>query len=143
MITVHLRSFSFKKQPLRGYDEVLPHGGGFVFDCRCLLNPGRQEKFKEQTGKDQGVIEFLETLPEVGVFLQSAHNLIRQAVDAYINRNFDYLSVEFGCTGGQHRSVYCVERTREFLISTWSGDLLQVQVSHVEMEARQIFTPES
>ncbi len=105
-LTVRIQSFSYK--------DGMPtddkgHGGGFVFDCRSLPNPGRYVQYANMTGRDEPVITFLESQPAVREFLDHVHALISRTVDAYQARNFTDLLVAFGCTGGQHRSVYCAE----------------------------------
>lgn len=111
-LTLHVCSFSFKQGlPLDG-DE---HGGGFVFDCRFLPNPGRLEKYKALTGRHAEVQAFLASYPEVDAFLQNCLELLKPAVNNYIERGFESLSIAFGCTGGQHRSVYCAEKMKTLL----------------------------
>lgn len=105
-LTVRVMSFSYKNGPPvddRG------HGGGFVFDCRALPNPGRQARFAKRTGKDADVIAFLRRQPELSRFLRPVFALVDQSVSEYKSRNFTDLMVAFGCTGGRHRSVYCAE----------------------------------
>jgi len=85
------------------------HGGGFVFDCRALPNPGRQARFAALTGKDPEVAEFLGKEPVVREFLAHVLALVERSVENYRERGFTNLSVAFGCTGGRHRSVYCAE----------------------------------
>ncbi|NNK63870.1 MAG: phosphotransferase [Gemmatimonadetes bacterium] len=106
-LRVGINSFSYR----RGYpgDET-GHGGGFVFDCRAIPNPGRQERFRDRTGLDTGVARFIEALPEAGAFWDSVRALVDAQVDTYRARGFTSLTVSFGCTGGQHRSVYFAER---------------------------------
>ncbi len=109
-----LRIFSFS------YKNGLPpdptvHGGGFLFDCRSLPNPGREEKYRSYTGKDSIIREYLEQQPEVGVFLDGSLQLLQNAVSNYLDRGFSYLSAGFGCTGGRHRSVYCAETAARVL----------------------------
>ncbi|TFG62182.1 MAG: phosphotransferase enzyme family protein [Gemmatimonadales bacterium] len=109
-LTVLIRSFSYA----RGYPEDRSgHGGGYVFDCRAIPNPGRQPQFELLTGLDAAVAEHLTNVPEATVFLDHATGLSLGQVDEYRRRGFDYLSVSFGCTGGQHRSVYFAERLAE------------------------------
>jgi len=106
-LTLLIRSFSFK----RGLPEDDGgHGGGFVFDCRCLPNPGREAAFRHLTGKQPEVVAYLEKEGSVAVFFEHVKALAESAVDNYRIRGFSHLSVSFGCTGGQHRSVYFAER---------------------------------
>ncbi len=105
-LTVHIRSFSYR----RGYPEDQSgHGGGHVFDCRAIPNPGRQPEFVSLTGLDAAVGDHLAGLPEAAAFLEHTVTLSLAQVEEYRRRGFDYLSVSFGCTGGQHRSVYFAE----------------------------------
>ncbi|HAT72674.1 MAG TPA: phosphotransferase enzyme family protein [Elusimicrobia bacterium] len=105
-LTVRITSFSFKNGlPL---DEK-GHGGGFVFDCRALPNPGRYEAYANLTGRDKPVIDFLKKEPEVSRYLDSVFAITDMSVENYLSRNFTSLMVNFGCTGGRHRSVYCAE----------------------------------
>jgi aminoglycoside/choline kinase family phosphotransferase len=103
-LTVRVVSFSYK-QGLPTDDSG--HGGGFVLDCRSLPNPGREERFRSLTGEDEETVAWLEKQEDVHAFLARVRDMITQVVRVYQQRNFTYLSVAFGCTGGQHRSVYC------------------------------------
>jgi aminoglycoside/choline kinase family phosphotransferase len=105
-LTVTVTSFSFHRGPVQ--DES-GNGGGFVFDARSLPNPGREERFRTLTGRDKPVIEYLEQQDTVRGFLQNAMNLVEASVGEYQRRRFQSLMVSFGCTGGQHRSVYLAE----------------------------------
>ncbi len=106
-LTVAIASFSFHRGPLQ--DES-GHGGGFVFDARSLPNPGREERFRTLTGRDAEVIAFLNRQPGVQQFLANVYALVEASVSGYRRRGFQHLMVSFGCTGGQHRSVYLAEQ---------------------------------
>ena len=131
-LTVTVQSFSYK--------QGLPtdssgNGGGFIFDCRALPNPGRYAEYKTYTGKDRPVIEFLEKEPAVAQFLDHAKALVAQSVEKYLERNFTSLQVSFGCTGGQHRSVYCAEQLARWIVENYS---CQVLLHHREQESQGI-----
>lgn len=105
-LAVKVFSFSYKK----GYPEDLSgNGGGFMFDCRGMHNPGRYECYKRLTGLDPEVRQFLEERGEVQKFISSALDLVNPTVERYLQRGFNSLQVGFGCTGGRHRSVYCAD----------------------------------
>lgn len=107
------------------------HGGGFIFDCRALPNPGREEKYRELSGKDEEVIAYLEESEDVDHFVEQCINMVRGSVQKYIDRGFDHLSVSFGCTGGQHRSVYCAERLAE-VFRKEKG--VEVRLRHLQLQ---------
>jgi aminoglycoside/choline kinase family phosphotransferase len=128
-LTVRIFSFSFH----RGWpkDET-GNGGGFVFDGRSLPNPGREERFKALTGKDAPVIEYLNQQASVHQFLASVFSLVEASVSEYQRRGFQHLMVSFGCTGGQHRSVYLAEQLARHLRGK-NG--MEVVVRHRELES--------
>lgn len=108
MLTVDVISFSYKK----GYPEAKEgNGGGFVFDCRFLNNPGRYDEYKSKTGRDVEVKEFLHSQSNIDEFLNHCWKIVDEAVEAYEKRGFTSLQVAFGCTGGQHRSLFSAEET--------------------------------
>ena len=105
-LTVVIKSFSYK----HGIPEDLSgNGGGFVFDCRALPNPGREERYRAFNGTDQVINDYLKNDPQVINFIEETEKLVNHSVENYIERRFSSLMVSFGCTGGQHRSVYCAE----------------------------------
>jgi hypothetical protein len=112
-LVVKINSFSYLQN---GYpkDET-KNGGGFVFDCRGILNPGRVEEYKKQSGQDKPVKDYLEQQTLMPDFLNSVYDLVDIAVENYIKREFESLDVNFGCTGGQHRSVYAAEALNRHL----------------------------
>jgi RNase adaptor protein for sRNA GlmZ degradation len=127
-LTVRIQSFAYRSgMPT---DEK-GHGGGFVFDCRALPNPGKYEQYNKFTGKDPEVIAFLEKEPAVDRFMGHVYDMIDQAVENYQSRNFTDLLVTFGCTGGQHRSVYCAGLLARHLREKYD---VNVEVRHRELE---------
>ncbi len=130
LLTVRVNSFSYK----RGIPpDTSGHGGGFVFDTRFIHNPGRYETYKQLTGRDEPVINFLKHHSEMEEFLNNVFLIIDPAVENYIERSFTDLSVSFGCTGGQHRSVYAADRLAEHLIEKYG---VKVEVHHIEQEIK-------
>ena len=126
-LTVEITSFSYKK----GYPLEHPeHGGGFVFDCRALPNPGRLDKYKMLTGLDKPVIDFLNDEDEVGIYFNKVLEIVKGAVNSYLNRGFEHVSVSFGCTGGQHRSVFMAKRLAGVLEKT---EKVRVVLNHREL----------
>ncbi len=125
-LMVVIKSFSYRKGIPA---DNSGHGGGFVFDCRALPNPGRLEEFRDLTGKDEAVIQYLQKEPAVEEFLRHATSLVDQTVENYIERNFIHLSVNFGCTGGRHRSVYAAETLANHLKERYD---IRVEVVHTD-----------
>lgn len=126
-LTVRINSFSFKDRiPF----DLSGNGGGFVFDCRAIPNPGKIDEFKHLTGKDKKVQDFLDSLPEAQKFLSDSFNIISQSVDNYIKRGWTNLMINFGCTGGQHRSVYCAEKLAEYLTSKFD---INIELTHKQL----------
>jgi len=125
-LTLRIGSFSYKQ----GYPpDSSGHGGGFVFDCRALPNPAREAALARLSGRDPAVAVFLAKHDEVTQFITQVRLLLAPAIEAYQKRNFTHLSVAFGCTGGQHRSVYCAEELARLLRA--KGGVL-VEVNHRE-----------
>lgn len=131
-LTVRVFSFSYKK----GIPEdTSGNGGGYVFDCRSTHNPGRYEPYKKLTGLDEPVIRFLEDDGEIKTFLESVYKLADAHVERYIQRGFTDLMFSFGCTGGQHRSVYSAQHLAEHLNKKYG---IQVQLCHREQGISQV-----
>lgn len=123
-LCVNVLSFSYR--------DGLPkddtgNGGGFIFDCRALPNPGKKPEFEFLSGLDKPVSEFLDKEEEVKFFLQTIKKIVDQSVEKYISRNFSHLQVAFGCTGGQHRSVYSAKKLSEYLQSKYK---IEVRLEH-------------
>ena len=129
-LVVRIRSFSYKKGIPADMDG---NGGGYVFDCRGMMNPGRLPEFKALTGRDKEVKEFLLHKTEMPAFLQHVFGMVDISVQDYIKRGFEHLSVSFGCTGGQHRSVYAADRLAEHLRDKFN---VRTTVEHVEQESK-------
>ena len=115
-LKIDIHSFSFKI----GYpQDTSGNGGGFVFDCRCLPNPGRQEAFVHLTGQHTEVVNFLEKEREVILYFEHIKSIVDLAVKNYLERDFSHLSISFGCTGGQHGSVYFAEKLSNYLLGKY------------------------
>ncbi|MEO6721145.1 MAG: RNase adapter RapZ [Ferruginibacter sp.] len=128
-LVVKINSFSYLKT---GYpkDET-KNGGGFVFDCRSILNPGRITEYKTQSGLDKPVKDFLEQQTRMPEFLNSIYNVVDIAVEDYIKRGFESLMINFGCTGGQHRSVYAAEAVARHLRNKFK---VKIELAHSNKE---------
>jgi aminoglycoside/choline kinase family phosphotransferase len=131
-LIVKINSFSYLKT---GYPlDESDNGGGFVFDCRGLMNPGRFEEFKQVTGRDKPVIDFLEQQTKMSEFLNSVYNIVDIAVEDYIRRGFSSLMINFGCTGGQHRSVYAADALTRHLRNKFN---VKVDLHHIEQNIHE------
>ncbi|MCC6287159.1 MAG: phosphotransferase [Chitinophagaceae bacterium] len=129
-LTVHVNSFSYRKGIPEDKSE---NGGGFVFDCRGIFNPGRFEEYKKLTGRDKEVQEFLLHKSEMPSFLQYVFGIVDISVADYIKRGFKSLSVNFGCTGGQHRSVFAADNLAAHLKEKFG---VKVELHHLEQETK-------
>lgn len=117
-------------------EDTSGNGGGFVFDCRAIHNPGKYEPYKALTGMDEPVIRFLEEDGEITVFLSHVYALVDASVERYLKRGFTSLTVSFGCTGGQHRSVYSAQHLAEHLYSKYG---VRVRLVHRERHIETIY----
>ena len=129
-----LYSFGFRRSGIPSDESG--HGGGFVFDCRCLPNPGKLEEYQALTGLDTSVQAWLEAKEETEIFLNHLKRTLELSVKRYTAREFERLMVSCGCTGGQHRSVYVAEKLHKHFAG-YPG--LSVQLTHTE----QSFWPNS
>jgi aminoglycoside/choline kinase family phosphotransferase len=129
-LLVHINSFSYKNNIPK---DDTGNGGGFVFDCRGILNPGRIPEFKSQTGRDKAVKDFLEQQTKMPDFLNSVYSLVDISIENYIRRGFQSLMVSFGCTGGQHRSVYAADALARHLKNKFN---VRIELRHLEQEIK-------
>ena len=129
-LVVHINSFSYRRSIPA---DTSDNGGGFVFDCRAIVNPGRLGTFKSQTGRDKGVKDFLEQQTKMPEYLNSVFDLVDISVEEYIRRGFKSLMVSFGCTGGQHRSVYAADALARHLKNKFG---VSVKLQHLEQESK-------
>lgn len=132
-LEVRVFSFAYKKGIP---NDVSGNGGGYVFDCRAINNPGKFERFNHFTGRDEEVIKFLEDDGEMEVFLNNIYPLVDSHVKRYMERNFTNLMVSFGCTGGQHRSVYAAQKMAEHISRKFG---VKVSLVHREQNWEQVF----
>ncbi|MHB8905414.1 MAG: RapZ C-terminal domain-containing protein [Melioribacteraceae bacterium] len=131
-LTVRINSFSYRKKIPA---DLSGNGGGFVFDCRAIPNPGRIYKYKPLNGKDKPVQNFLDDQPEAQTFLKETYDLVDKSVENYINRKWTDLMVSYGCTGGQHRSVYCAEKLAEHLASKYK---IGIKLIHTNLQKNEV-----
>ncbi|MCQ2347434.1 MAG: phosphotransferase [Paludibacteraceae bacterium] len=131
-LVVRVFSFSYKKGiPV----DTSGNGGGFVFDCRAVNNPGKYDRYNGLTGLDAPVIQFIEDDGEMMPFLAAAYTLVDASVKRYMDRGFQNLMVSFGCTGGQHRSVYAAEKMAEHIHRKFG---VEVQIIHREQNIDKV-----
>lgn len=130
-------SFAYKKGIP---NDATGNGGGFVFDCRAVNNPGKYERYKPFTGLDEPVVKFLEEDGEIIEFLKHVYALVDASVKRYVERGFTNLMVCFGCTGGQHRSVYCAQHLAEHVNEQFN---VKVELVHREQNIEQTFNVRS
>jgi hypothetical protein len=129
-LTVKICSFSYKTGVP---EDTSGNGGGFVFDCRGILNPGRFEQYKKLTGRDKDVQDFLMYQTEMPHFLQHVYSMVDITVSDYLKRNFESLMVSFGCTGGQHRSVFAAESLARHLKEKFG---VRIELTHCVQDAK-------
>lgn len=132
-LEVKIVSFAYKKGIP---NDPSGNGGGFVFDCRAINNPGKYERYNHFTGLDEPVIRFLEEDGEITRFLDHVYSLTDASVKRYLDRGFTNLMICFGCTGGQHRSVYSAQHVAEHLNARFG---VKVHLTHREQNIEQIF----
>ena len=131
-LSVHIYSFAYKKGVPT---DPTGNGGGYVFDCRSVNNPGKYEYYRQFNGMDPEVIKFLEDDGEIFTFLDSVYKLVDAHVKRFIERKFTNLQVCFGCTGGQHRSVYSAEHLARHLMDKFD---VKVTVTHRELNIEKM-----
>ena len=129
MLKVRIFSFSYLYNGLP--EDTSGNGGGFIFDCRYIYNPGRHAEFASLTGLDEPVKKFLDEQKEMQEFLNNMYNIVSPAVENYISRNFTDLMVSFGCTGGQHRSVYSAQKLADYLERKFPA--VKTELTHINL----------
>ena len=134
-LIIKINSFSYRKQ-IPADDSG--NGGGFVFDCRGILNPGRVDSMKTQTGRDKEVKDFLEQQTQMPDFLNSVFDVVDITVEEYIKRGFESLMISFGCTGGQHRSVYAADALTRHLKNKFK---VKIELNHIVQEEKKWQNP--
>jgi len=129
-LTIAVNSFSYKKKGIP--IDTTGNGGGHVFDCRSLPNPGRIANLRDFTGLDKEIINYLKDKPEMKVFISSATEIIDQSVSNYLERGFNNLQINFGCTGGRHRSVFSASTLGKYLKNKYPS--ANVIINHNELD---------
>ena len=134
-LSITVNSFSFKNGGVP-YDKS-GNGGGYVFDCRALPNPGRYVEFKQKTGEDVEVQEFMDDKPDTHYFLQNVQMLVFQSIDNYLERGFKNLQINFGCTGGQHRSVFFAQTIGRMIHENYP--MVRVEINHLAQHISHVY----
>ncbi len=129
-LVIKIKSFSYRNGVPA---DDSGNGGGFVFDCRGILNPGRIDSMKIQTGRDKQVRDYLEQQTKMTEFLNSSFDIVDISVEDYIKRNFESLSISFGCTGGQHRSVYAADALARHLKNKFK---VKIELKHLVQDEK-------
>lgn len=137
VLELRISSFGYKRHGIP--KDLSGNGGGFVFDCRAIHNPGRYDEYKNLTGRDRKVKEFLEKDGSVIPFLDNVYSLVDYSVKTYLKRGFTHLMVSFGCTGGQHRSVYCAESLTSHIRTHFPQ--VKVVLTHLEQNIEETLNP--
>lgn len=130
-LVVKIKSFSYKKGLPADESE---NGGGYIFDCRGILNPGRFDEYKQLTGRNREVKDFLEQRTKMPEFLNNIYNILDISVEDYIKRGFEHLQICFGCTGGQHRSVYAADAVARHLRNKFR---VKIELEHREQHIHE------
>jgi len=133
VLEIKIMSFAYKKGIP---NDPSGNGGGFVFDCRAINNPGKYERYSSFTGLDEPVIDFLENDGEITLFLENVYALVDSSVKRYLERGFTNITVCFGCTGGRHRSVYSAQHLAEHLCKKFP---VKISLTHREQNLEQTF----
>ncbi|HEY6503458.1 MAG TPA: RNase adapter RapZ [Chitinophagaceae bacterium] len=134
-LVVKICSFSYRKEIPADETE---NGGGFVFDCRGILNPGRIEEYKTQHGRDKAVKDYLEQQTQMLNYLNSVFDIVDMTVEEYIKRGFESLMISFGCTGGQHRSVYAADAMARHLRNKFK---VKIELRHTVQDEKNWQNP--
>lgn len=129
MLKVRIFSFGYRKSGIPV--DTASNGGGFVFDCRFIKNPGTKTEFLDLTGKDKEVIDYLEKIPDMQNFIKDTFDIVSMAINNFLSRGFSDIMVSYGCTGGQHRSVYAGETLRQKLREHYNSEI-SLEIHHTE-----------
>jgi len=127
-LLVRIQSFSYRK-PLP--DDLSGHGGGYIFDCRAIDNPGRFKEYKSFTGKDKIIQDYFREKTDMHSFLEDQYKIIERSINSYIKKEYKHLQVNFGCTGGRHRSVFAAESIAKKIEENFNID---IEIDHREIK---------